>query len=438
MQRCVSALWAFLLCCSTPAAAAEWTVMVFLNAKNNLEPAAFVNFPEMAAVGGTKDVNVLVQMGRPLRHWYQADGAEAWSGVMRFNVKKGTRPVRSEAVMDLGADGPDADMGSPDTLAKFIDWSIQNYPAKRYLLVVWNHGQGWRFQLAADPVLRTITVDNFRSKQAFDLRSATPPIGGFRSVSQDADTGHILYNSEIQRVLAGRFSQNKLDVLGFDACLMAMVETAYAFRNSTKFMVGSEELEPGEGWNYQPILEALTKNPQMEAAELSRIMVESYKKNYGDGELATLSALNLAYADSLAKSISALSDRMTSDAVGGRKAIETARSKIKTYGTYHGLNTSLDMKLFLEKFRAATADRKTKAAIDQVLAQIGRAVSANYASSLSRKDFGSNGIAVYFPADRAAFDNDPDSGAYKKDNRAYPVEFVVNQKWADFLAAYLK
>ena len=48
-----------------PTTKADWTVMVFLNAKNNLEPFSFGNCEQMAKVGSTDQVNVVVEFGRP-------------------------------------------------------------------------------------------------------------------------------------------------------------------------------------------------------------------------------------------------------------------------------------------------------------------------------------------------------------------------------------
>ena len=81
--------------------------------------------------------------------------------------------------------------------------------------------------------------------------------GAFRYVSHDEDTGDKLYNREIQDSLAGLAQNAKIDVIGFDACLMSMLETAYALRDRGAVMVGSEELEPGDGWSYDNFLENL-------------------------------------------------------------------------------------------------------------------------------------------------------------------------------------
>src|SRR5664279_4839867 len=99
---------------------AEWTVLVFLNAKNNLEPFAFPNFAQMAASGSTPEVNLVVEMGRPSSHYSQLFGP--WSKVLRFAVKQGQEPTEANAVADLGA----ANMGDPQTLADFVTWGREN------------------------------------------------------------------------------------------------------------------------------------------------------------------------------------------------------------------------------------------------------------------------------------------------------------------------
>jgi hypothetical protein len=73
-----------------------------------------------------------------------------------------------------------------------------------------------------------------------------------------------------------------MDVIGFDACLMSMLETAYAFRRSASLLVSSEELEPGAGWDYVPIIRSLVSQPKISSVELSKLIVAAYKDRYGD------------------------------------------------------------------------------------------------------------------------------------------------------------
>jgi Clostripain family len=98
--------------------------------------------------------------------------------------------------------------------------------------------------------------------------------GAFRYVSHDEDTGDKLYNREIHDALEGLVQD-----AGFDACLMTMLETADALRDSGSVMLGSEELEPGDGWSYDDFLHPLVADPGgTDAAGLGSLMVEGYRK----------------------------------------------------------------------------------------------------------------------------------------------------------------
>src|SRR5208337_2743373 len=78
-----------LLISACPAHSAEWTLMVYMNAKNTLEPYAIGNFYGMANVGSTQEINVVAELGRPTHHYTNSN--EGWSGVRRFLIQKGTR-----------------------------------------------------------------------------------------------------------------------------------------------------------------------------------------------------------------------------------------------------------------------------------------------------------------------------------------------------------
>jgi hypothetical protein len=250
------------------------------------------------------------------------------------------------------------------------DQKAQEFTIGFWQDLIWNHGQGWRFQLAQDfDIKAAATSRNPVPATTSRLKSAlnsVPPLNGYRSVSLDEDTGNILFNSDIQKVLDQRFSARKLDVLGFDACLMAMAQASYAFRNSVNVMIGSEELEPGEGWQYSAWLEPLTQNSALNGADVAKAVVESYKRRYGDVNLTTLSALDLARAEQIATSISLLGSEMSSQLTSERGAIAKARGAITPYGQAARLSTSIDLEFFLERYRASTNSTTIKDLIDKV------------------------------------------------------------------------
>ena len=82
----------------------EWTVMVYMNAKNNLEPYALANFHSMAAVGSTPKVSIVAQLGRPSSVRYTDEDGN-WSGVHRFLVNKKIKPRPEQALVDVAKSG---------------------------------------------------------------------------------------------------------------------------------------------------------------------------------------------------------------------------------------------------------------------------------------------------------------------------------------------
>jgi hypothetical protein len=423
---------------------AAWTVMVFLNAKNDLEPFSFLNFEQMARVGSSDEVNVLIEFGRPLRNYVDLHGG--WSKTLRFRVTKGMKPTEGKALEDLGS----VNMGDGEALAEFVEWSRTAYPAERYLLAIWDHGQGWRRRSAltlrgAAPDVRRVASER-RSTLARlgDAVGSLEPLpddmrvhGAFRYVSHDEDTGDKLYNREIQDALTALTAADKIDVIGFDACLMGMIETAYALRRCGSVMVASEELEPGDGWDYGSFLAPLVADPTaFDAAALGAQMVTGYKDYYGDRDATTLSAVALPKVQAAARALTKFATLARADLPRHLPVIKRARKGCENYAPGYGLH-SVDLCRFLGLVeRASGADAALAQGAAAAKAAVEVMVVENYASAQRQGRFGSSGLAIYFPESKLAFDHDPDRDGYLLGNTSYPVEFVDRQGWAKFLHAY--
>jgi hypothetical protein len=425
------------------AAPADWNVLVFLNAKNDLEPYSFLNFEQMAKAGSTDRVNLLVEFGRPQRHYVDLYGA--WSKTLRFRVTKGMKPTEANAVADLGA----VNMGDGAALTDFVTWARQEYPAQRTLLSIWDHGQGWRRRMAltvrgtgAEVRALARRREQARSRMGGRVGSLAPlpddmRVHAVRYVSHDEDTGDKLYNREIQDTLAALAAEAPLDVVGFDACLMGMLETAYALRGSGTVMVASEELEPGDGWDYAGFLKPLVADPAaFDGVALGTQMVRAYADYYGDRDATTLSAVDLAGAEPAARAVSRFATLAMSDLATHLPAIRRARKACENYAPGYGLH-SIDLIRFLDQVAAAPdVDGTLARRAASARAAVEGMVIDNYASTQRQGRFGSAGVAIYFPESQRAYDNDPDGDGYALGNTHYPVEFVDRQRWARFLHAY--
>ena len=308
---------------------AEWLILVYMNGKNNLAEYALDDFKEMARVGSTADVSIIVQLGRPFSKDLNPSIYGGWSGVKRFRVERDMLPTADQALVNVGAAGDEAaNMGSPTVLGDFIDWGVTNFPARRRMLVIWNHGQGWRFQTlprsaAAVGASRTITQE--QEKKLSNGRV----VGLYRSVSSDDDHQSILYNKQVQTLLESRAAKGmRFDIIAYDACLMSMVETAYSLRRCADYLVGSEELEPGAGWDHSIILKKLIASPDMSSAILASTIVQSYRERYGDFDKTTMSATRLDKITEVCEAISITAQQLLRTKVRSYPELEIGRAHV--------------------------------------------------------------------------------------------------------------
>jgi hypothetical protein len=438
---------------------ADWTVMVYVNGDNNLERAAVDDFNEMAQVGSSSQVNIIAQVD--LIGVYCNIG---WSDTRRFRVTKDLDlTLDSSPVMKIG----EANMGDPKVLADFVSWSMHTYPANKYALVIWDHGQGYRLYFAnskirkdANSLIAGLTSsgkqnagssaagtmpqqNNVRIMVGEPFRSV--PDNSFKACSNDETSKDELFNREIQDGLVQSLARKKLDVLGFDACLMGMVETGYAMRHLTNYFVASEELEPGVGWKYDDWLQKLESNPGIDGKDLAKLLVDSYS-TYGKNTAQTMAAVDLSGFEDVTNRISKFASNLQAKLPTELQAIKLARQDCSMYAPnpyneqppkdyfFH-----IDFVQFCDRLMQRTSDPQLKSEAQDAKNALLAQVLKNYRGSFRSGNFGSYGMAIYFPVSNTQYKSDVfERGGYKKDNHFFPVEFVEKEKWADFLQAYFK
>lgn len=436
---------------------AKWTVMLYMNGDNSLDPYAILDFDEMARVKYDSSVNVVVQLDRKLPK-NVPENDENWSETRRFLMRNGLKATRSNSLQDFSEE---ANMGDGETLASFADWARKKFPAERYMLIIWSHGDGWRRPITEESFFgnpkaaaqaRQLAVaeaeDLLKRGQITDAKLASLNLAltsvetQYRTISED-ETNHSdkLYVREIQDALEHVFGdKGGLDVIGFDACLMQMIETAYAMRNVAGVMVGSEELEPSDGWSYESWLQALVDKPNQDGIAISKLMVKAYEKTYQSDEPATtLSAINLANnnIDQLAEAVSLLAKDLTIRLDAELPAITEARDNCNVFAParrYHGI----DLHRFCSQLDRPGVSTQLRTRARKVMSLLEALVIDNYAGKSRQGRFGSRGLAIYFPANKEVYELDPYRCAYRDDNEVYVVLFVKEQLWDNFLHAYFK
>lgn len=287
-------------------ATAEWTIMVYLNADNDLEQYGVDDFMEMSnASYSSGKVNLIVQMDRASGYDTRYDN---WTSCKRFKLANGMTPVAASQISDIG----EVDMGNPQTLADFAKWAITNYPANRYSLVMWDHGDGWYKGENDPPLFRGFSNDNSHSSVI------------------DISNGEMANALSQIKTHLGR----NLDHVGWDACLMGMWEVLDIAKNYANAANASEEVEGAAGWYYTTWLNNLNTTPTMSAIDLGKAIIN------GTSGQQTLSVTDLTQIPNLTSKVNAFADSlMKARGAGHSSAISTALTNTlkfsSSYFLYH-------------------------------------------------------------------------------------------------------
>lgn len=285
---------------------AAYTIMIYmcgsdLESDTELGGLATLNINEILSVDLNDEVNVIIETGGSKR-WY-TPGINA-SYLQRFHVEN-KKLIEDEKLTK-------ANMGSSETFQSFVEWGLNEYPAEKTGVILWNHGGAM-------------------SGVCFD-----------ENYHDDS-----LTNSEIKTALNNAFKNTKrnekLEWIGYDACLMAVLDIADFNSDFFNYMVCSQESEPGEGWAYSKFLKTLSNNPSINTETLLGNIVDSYVtkcgdmyneiaedpeyadyKNYND---ATLSVLDLSKVSSLVEAWENVSTSLSSIITSSRK-FSTFKSNI--------------------------------------------------------------------------------------------------------------
>lgn len=398
---------------------ARWTFLIYLDADNNLETAGVGDFQEMAKVGSSSLVNIVVQMDRhPGTNLPQYTGFYGgWDGTRRFLVKKDDDPSVTP-LQDLG----EKNMGDPEVLRDFVEWGVKNYPAKHYALVIWNHGDGWRATM--QKLMLKIKDARSRGEQEWGISKA---------IAHDDTDNDVLYMKEVQTALEsavtnlkGNNGFEKFDIIGFDACLMGMVEVAYAMRNVTNYMVGSEDLEPGDGWPYDLILKELISAQSVTPDKLAGIIVTEYVNSYRGRTGITQGAVDISKLNPLVTAIDAFTNKANTEWSG----LKEARKNTEEFNRMTFSTWGVDLRDFADKvFNQVTSVELRGAALDLRNAVDDFVIIEGHSSDLP----GSYGVSIYFPPDQRRYDQDPDHYGYEETNTFMPVDFVKISRWDNWL-----
>jgi len=283
-----------------PTSPVTWNFLVYIAANNNLFRYGQHNIKEMQQIGSNKNINLFVQIDNFGKR-----------EVTRYKIEKG----KSTAISTQKTI-PTSLSGTTENLFDFVKEITTKYPADKHAIILWNHGSGakdphlWRQQL---PYIRE---NCFRFNPKTNLFEIDRTILNLRGIAFN-DIGHTYLTNPDLKVVLEKISTEilggkKIDLLGMDACHMAMVEIASQVKNAANILVGSEEVEPGPGWDYVRLLNPF-RTKSLTPIEFAKQIVDAYGAKYNAlfADL-TQSAIDLQHHEALEKNIDAVATLLIS------------------------------------------------------------------------------------------------------------------------------
>ena len=207
---------------------------------------------EMASANLGSNVNIIVFTG----------GCSKWKTSGISNSVNQIYQIKGGGLTRLKDDAGSGSMVTPSTLSGFIKYGVQNFPANRYELILWDHGGG--------------SVSGY----GYDEKNKNSGSMNLAGINQALKDGGV-----------------KFDFIGFDACLMATAETALMLDSYADYLIASEETEPGIGWYYTNWLNKFAANTSMSTVDVGKIIVDDFVsecKRRCNGQKTTLSVIDLA------------------------------------------------------------------------------------------------------------------------------------------------
>ncbi|MEW5960405.1 MAG: clostripain-related cysteine peptidase, partial [Chloroflexota bacterium] len=413
---------------------AEWTIMLYQDADDEvLEQDIMIDFNEAERIGSTDQVNLVAQVDRFEGAF---DGMGDWTSTKRFYITQDDdmNNIGSEELADLG----EINMADSETLVDFIAWSVENFPARKYALILSDHGAGWPGGFG-DPDPGGPGPDNL--------------------VLQEMFGDDQMWLMELDKALEEARAQTgieQFEFIGFDACLMSQLEVFNAIVPHGLYSVASQETEPSLGWAYTSFLGELADNPQMDGAELAQLIVETYidqdqrivddatRQQFltdmgADGGVSpealaadlgrniTLTAVDLAAIPAVNAAVDNLAATLVSV---DPQAVAEARAYAQPFESVFGEESPspyIDLGHFAQLVVELTGDEQVAAAADELFASLNQAILAE---KHGPDRPGATGLTIHFPT------SDLFGTA---DNLGYATvagRFAGESRWDEFLAAF--
>lgn len=310
---------------------------------------------ESYSASASKDIKEMVNanLGDNVKVVIETGGAKKWHFTSKANPSVRQRWMIDNNAMYYVEDVGRGTMIDTMSVTDFINWGVKTYPADRYILVFWDHGGGTIGGYGSDE-----NYPNSGSMSLLDLRTA-------------------IQNSGV-----------KFDIVGFDACLMGTIETAYALEPVADYLLASEEYEMGDGWSWTGWLTALGSNPAIDTVELGKVAIDDFTSYYFGQRLGeiTLSLVDLREVPYVYESMGDFLAKAEATIVADNSRfneMSKARTNARAFA-----DGGIDQVDVIDLINRTEFDGR-----DELLAAVQSCVKYRSGTTIA----GANGLAMYFP-----------------------------------------
>jgi hypothetical protein len=389
-------------------ATAEWTVLVYLDGDNNLDPDSVTDIEEMKLVGSTDKVSVLVLWDRYNEPAY-----------LYKVVEGGLELVDGMTVDGKAVNGAEISMADWRVLDAFVEFGKALMPANHYMLDLWDHGSPYGYACWDDHA---------------DPEWAT----GARAVSL----------AEVGMALEGT---GPMDILTYDGCTIGMVEIAYelsiiaAERGvSIGYLVASEEYIPNQGYGYDTLLGKMNQMHDVSASAVAQMMADVYAATYSAHGSAKgcstvgLSAIDLSKTAALAPAMKALTDvldaKLAEDFKYWHGTIAKARGEGNLGWSLNGWDDRVDIPAFLQALSELSKDAQVSDLAADAFAILTDAVYVANTPALQSQ--GGYGLGGWFPTSLSSLKNANTGGFWVIYEYSSVFRYSEDAGWLQFLYAF--
>jgi hypothetical protein len=339
------------------------TLLIYMAADNNLDKVAIDDLESLRQGSFYSEMDIVIQLDR----WEFVDD----KATIRYHIKEGELTEIKRIVK--------SNTGDPKILKAFIEESAKAYPSEKLMVIIWSHGTG---------------VDDYdvyeRKRERYFIEN-TQEIEEI-AIAFDDSAKDFLDNIELQKALS---VDVKIDILGFDACLMGMFEIVYQLRNEANVIVGSQHLEPASGWDYPRLLEELSleKNVHHLAEELVKLYANYYEREDYD---VTQSALDVAMVEEVAKNLDEFA-KLLLEKIETKKTLKYTLLSSQLFYK----NEYIDLVDFVKNVKERFDNEELSNLADTLLMALDKFIIANHNKGYRMRN--ANGISLYFPTQKTPF-----------------------------------